>query len=434
MIFLKNFSAQSVLYHGDQVYVKRKNQNPTFDITMGGYHGAEACELVGLYMLSKMTEFIPKSNVGLYRDDGLMVIRKQSGRETEKMKQKLHRFAKGIGLGLEIEGPMQSTDFLDITLDLKRQTYAPYRKENNEIKYINIDSNHPKSITRQIPNMIGQRITKRSINEEEFNKAANEYNTALEKSGYTEKIKYEPETPSKTKPNRKRKVIWFNPPFCNTVQTRISRKFINLIKTCFTSDNPLKKIFNKNTIKLSFSCMPNIGNIINKHNKKILKNTKDKKTLTKPCNCTKFDCPIKNKKVSCRTESVIYEATVQTKNDKHTYIGLTGGEFKKRYYQHRHDFKDETKKIKPNYQNTWKLKKNNTEYNISWNIIKQVSQLKNGNKMCRLCLTEASMIMVNKKDQLNKRTEILNKCRHQNKFLLKNWKERDKKITMQRKQ
>ena len=38
---------------------------------MGGFHGAEVCEIVGLYLLSQLTEIIPKSQIGLYRDDGL---------------------------------------------------------------------------------------------------------------------------------------------------------------------------------------------------------------------------------------------------------------------------------------------------------------------------------------------------------------------------
>ena len=146
-----NNAAQSVLYHDDQVWIKRKDHgNPTFDITMGGYHGAETCELVGLFILNEISKFVPKQNIGLYRDDGLMVIKKQSGQKTEKLKQKLHKFAHNIGLGLEIEGPMTRTDFLDIALDLEKQTYAPYRKENNETKYIKTESNHPRTIINQI--------------------------------------------------------------------------------------------------------------------------------------------------------------------------------------------------------------------------------------------------------------------------------------------
>ena len=82
---------------------------------------------------------------------------------------------------------MAQTDFLDISLkslNLENQTYAPYRKKNNETKYIKTQSNHPKTIIKQLPKMIGKRITKRSINKEEFDKAATEYNDALKKSGY----------------------------------------------------------------------------------------------------------------------------------------------------------------------------------------------------------------------------------------------------------
>ena len=111
----------------------------------------------------------------------------------EKFKQRLHKFAQKIGLGLEIEGPMSRTDFLDISLNLESETYSPFRKENNEIKYIKTESNHPNTILKKIPTMIAKRITKRSINKEEFDKVANEYNQALRRSGYKENIEYEKE-------------------------------------------------------------------------------------------------------------------------------------------------------------------------------------------------------------------------------------------------
>ena len=50
-----------------------KNKGGTFDITMGGYHGAEVCDLVGLYLLSQLTQVVPARQIGLYRDDGLCV-------------------------------------------------------------------------------------------------------------------------------------------------------------------------------------------------------------------------------------------------------------------------------------------------------------------------------------------------------------------------
>ena len=243
-------------------------------------------------------------------------------------------------------------------------------------------------------------------------------------SGYKESINYEPGDTTTNKRKRRRKTIWYTPPFCKTVKTRIKKKFIDIVKKCFTKENPLHKILNKDTLNLSYSCMPNIGSKINAHNKKILQAKNDQ--FTKSCNCTKFQCPLKESKLSCRTESVIYEATVTTKEEHHTYIGLTENEFKKRYYQHRSDFNNGKKDKTELSKYVCGLKEKNIEHEISWNILKKVTKPRNGNKMCRLCTTEAAMIIKNKKGQLNSRNEIMHKCRHQNKFLLKNWKERKK--------
>ena len=273
--------------------------------------------------------------------------------------------------------------------------------------------------------MISNRITKRSSNQDVFDKAAPHYNQALQKSGYKETIAYGPEKAQKRR-NRKRQITWYNPPYCKTVKTKIARKFISLVKEIFNKDHPLNKIFNKNSINLSYSCMPNIGNKISTHNRKIMEDNATQNEETKQCNCTKFDCPLKESDFSCRTEGVIYEATVKSENKASTYIGLTEREFKTRLYQHRHDFmkKEDSTELS---KHVWELKKNNKNFEINWKILKKVPKLKNGQKMCRLCTNEALLILNNKKDLLNTRNEILNKCRHQNKFLLKNWKEREKK-------
>ena len=162
------------MYNQGQPWTKRAQNNcsVTFDITMGSYHRAEVCELVGLYMLNKITSYIPKENLCIYRDDGLAVIRRQSGFKTEKLKQQLHGMAHKMGLKLEIEGPMKVTDFLDLSFNLETEKYSPFRKINNEIQYISTSSNHPPNIIKQIPKMISKRLSKRSINKEEFDKIA----------------------------------------------------------------------------------------------------------------------------------------------------------------------------------------------------------------------------------------------------------------------
>jgi len=42
---------------------------------MESFDGAEICELARLYILNKVSERLRKENIGLYRDDGLGVLR-----------------------------------------------------------------------------------------------------------------------------------------------------------------------------------------------------------------------------------------------------------------------------------------------------------------------------------------------------------------------
>ena len=174
--------------------------------------------------------------------------------------------------------------------------------------------------------------------------------------------------------------------------------------------------------------MQNVAQIINTHNITILNMNNKTKDETKACNCKKkYVCPLKSSKKSCRAKNVVYEATVKSENEIKTYIGLTSQEFKARISQHRHDFKNIKKKDSTELsKHIWKLKEKKENFDLSWKIIKQVNETRNGSKMCRLCITEAAMIIRNKKDQLNTRQEIMNKCRHQNKFLLRNWKAKNK--------
>jgi hypothetical protein len=58
---------------------------------MGSMDSAEVSELVGLFLLSKLERFIPKDQIGLYRDDGLAVV-ELPGPEVERLKKRLSNF------------------------------------------------------------------------------------------------------------------------------------------------------------------------------------------------------------------------------------------------------------------------------------------------------------------------------------------------------
>ena len=56
-------------------------------------------------------------------------------------------------------------------------------------------------------------------------------------------------------------------------------------------------------------------------------------------------------------------------------------------------------------------------YNINWSIVKRVKPYQAGATSCSLCIQEKLCIMnADKETLLNKRSELISKCRHENKF------------------
>ena len=165
-----------------------------------------------------------------------------------------------MNLNITIECNLAITDFLDVTFDLKSDTYYPYRKQNNEILYIHKQSNHPPSIIKQILSRISKLVPDISCDIDHFNKAAPDYNTALKKSDFIENIKYSPSQPNQR--NRKRQIIWFNPRYSVNVKTNVGKLFMRLIDKHFPRHHKFHKLFNRNNVKLSYSCMPSMKNVI----------------------------------------------------------------------------------------------------------------------------------------------------------------------------
>ena len=210
-------------------------------------------------------------------------------------------------LHIVIQCNMKTVNYSDVTLNLKNSTYHPYQKENNQIIYIKLESNHPPTIIKQLPLSIESRLLSLYSSEEILNNSVNPYQDALDKSGYKHKLKYKANIDTvSNKKQRKRNIIWFNPPYSKHVKTNIGKIFLNLIKKHFPPHHKFHKSFNKNTVKISYSCTHNIKTIINSHNTKILfpKNSTGKRT----CNClNKVNCPLEQK---CLMTNIVYKAKV----------------------------------------------------------------------------------------------------------------------------
>ena len=249
---------------------------------MGSYDGAEVCELVGLHILHTISTKIDKNDTGLYRDDGLIILRNSNGRTTDQKRKRIIQIFKDIGFQIEIETNLKKVNFLDVTLNLTNNTYKPFKKPNDQLRYVHTSSNHPPQILKQLPASINDRLSNNSSNENIFNTTKQVYEDALKKSGYKNtKLQYKEKTQPKAR-TRKRNITWFNPPYNKNISTNIGKHFLSLINKHFPRTNKLHKIFNRNNIKVSYSCTENIARIIKSHNKKL---TTPKETNDLPCNC-----------------------------------------------------------------------------------------------------------------------------------------------------
>ena len=257
--------------------------------------------------------------------------------------------------------------------------------------------------------MINKRVSDISCDSDQCHKAAPDYDTALKKSGFNENTKYLPSQPKQR--NRKRQIIWFNPPQSVNVKANVSKLFMRLIDKHFPRHHKLHELFNRNNVKLSYICMPNMKSVIQKHNSKIMEDPK----------------PTNNKTYSCRQKSdcLGYNAVVNTSATKN-YFGTFEKSFKERYGNHTSSFTNKSRQKSIELSNyIWELKVNDENYTIDRIIAMKAYPYICETRKCDLCLREKLLIArADSESLLNKRDQLVSKCHHMNKFTLKcskNW-------------
>ena len=224
--------------------------------------------------------------------------------------------------------------------------------------------------------------------------------------------------------------------------------------------------------------MPNMGSIIKQHNPHIMKVPVSSQTL---CNCrNRDDCPLDGKCLtSCfvyeATVSVFSDEFIQDMfgssddddNDNEfvgftdaelgngdptvassrdagdapvahgaegapnrddggdrdrtkIYYGACEGQFKGRFYNHSQSFRNRAYESDTELSKfIWTLHDRNVGFSVKWRIAAPASPYRCGTRRCDLCITEKTIIArSNHKGLLNKRTELISKCRHRNKFIL----------------
>ena len=276
---------KTLLFEETRPWIKNSGDKD-FNVPMGCFDGAEICELVGTFIQSNLTNIKNKEDVGLYRDDGLGIFKSISRPEIERKKKAILKVSKKCGLLIVLDTNLKTVDFLDVTFE-KLEASPKYFKTTADINC--------------------QAISETSSSEEIFSKSIKIYSKALKENDFMDELKYlrneEQQLENNEREKRKRKIIWFNPPYSKNVKTNVGKVFLKLLKKHFPASHVLHKIFNKNVVKISYSCIK-YQLSYSSHNKSIL----NPRTTSFWCNCgEKESCLLYGE---CLTSQLVYRATV----------------------------------------------------------------------------------------------------------------------------
>ena len=213
----------------------------------------------------------------------------------------------------------------------------------------------------------------------------------------------------------KRQIICFNTLYTANVKSNVGNVFVTLFSKHFPRHHKYYKPINRNNIKLSYRCIPNINNVIQKYNYKITKNPAPSTTET--CNCRrKTDCSMDDYRLF---ECLIYKAFITATTNNYFY-GSCENTFKERYNNH-HKCSFRKKSLEKNTELSkyvWKLKKRVVNYLINWDIATKSQNYVCGLRKCDFCT--CVKLLIARADLnvfLNKPDDPVLKWRHRNNLL-----------------
>jgi hypothetical protein len=184
----------------------------------------------------------------------------------------------------------------------------------------------------------------------------------------------------------------------------------------FPKGTRLHQIINKNKVQVAYSSTPNMERIIKGHNNKIIReHLGESQTTTPDCNCRggKKNCPVDG---LCQQEGVTYMATVTTPDETRAkeYRGSTATKFKARHANHKTAMKNKNCPQKTTLSSYfWKKSSQGFSPAVKFEILKKARPYSVESGKCNLCIEEKLAIaLADRSVSLNKRQEVVAKCRH----------------------
>ena len=142
----------------------------------------------------------------------------------------------------------------------------------------------------------------------------------------------------------KEKYLWFNSPYGVSMETNIEKFFLKLIGKHFPKTFKFHKIFNKNNVKVSYSCLLYFANMIKLHNNRIF--YEETAQGQHKCNCWQKDVgPLVG---NCLGKELIHQCNLKenTASNEVNYNSLTENTFIKNwFYKHHNSLKYKSIKL-----------------------------------------------------------------------------------------
>ena len=123
---------------------------------------------MGLYVLDILSRNVSSGWMSVYHDDGIISISNSNGPNSSRIQKKIIKAFKFLGFKIEVSSNNKIVNFLDVTLKLSNNTYEPFLKTDQYPSHINVNSNPPKTIIKQVPKAVKLRIRNLSANEKIF--------------------------------------------------------------------------------------------------------------------------------------------------------------------------------------------------------------------------------------------------------------------------
>lgn len=109
-------------------------------------------------------------NTGLYRNDGIIFLRKSSAQKATRLRKDLIKFVNDHDLRITVTTNAKMTNFLDVNFDLYNVLQKPYVKDLYNHRYIKKQSNHHPRILNNLHKAAKHRLSTYSINKDMFDK------------------------------------------------------------------------------------------------------------------------------------------------------------------------------------------------------------------------------------------------------------------------